>query len=389
MQLYEVLLSLSQSRRFQNGLRPLLPTLFACSLQYMQITARQQDDWGDDPGLFFEEDECMADGAGLTVRSSAASLVHELINHFGHEAVPLFLECVDKQVEAASAARGNGNPNWWKLRESCLFSICFNKKFLKSSASPFDVAAATEKFLREDVLPSDVPDFLRGRALQIGVAFSRQIKGTHQSPAFLQAAIAGVLSEEYSPLRVTACACLGRMCSSLPAEETKPYVQHMLQGLMRFLQDADEDLIHIALECLAVVIKVDSAVSASAVVEIGSAVMRGWSNFVNDPVISTVVLEVFSAFAAIPECQSELHKLVLPAAVGVLQEPHAQCTVVEGMLDLTLALLQDCGVDLARAAFEKLFAQLIHRVRGRITLTFNQYECLDTAFPLRGKQKVN
>ena len=120
VQLYEVLLSLSQSRRFQNGLRPLLPTLFACSLQYMQITARQQDDWEDDPGLFFEEDEGMADGAGLTVRSSAASLVHELINHFGHEAVPLFLECVDKQVEAASAARGNGNPNWWKLRE-CIY----------------------------------------------------------------------------------------------------------------------------------------------------------------------------------------------------------------------------------------------------------------------------
>ena len=362
MQLYEVLLSLSQSRRFQDGLRPLVTTLFACSLRYMQITARQQGDWEDDPGLFFEEDEGMEEGAGLSVRASAASLVHELIGHFGQEAVPAFLGCVEKQLEAAAAARARGDAGWWRLREACLFALAFNRRFLRAAASPFDAAATTASFLREDLLPAEVPELLRARALRLGVAFSRQVRGTEQPAAFLRAALAGLHAEDYGPLRVTSCVCLGRLCASLPPEETRPCVRQMLQGLMRFLQDADEDLTHVALECLAVVIKVDGAVSAAAVGEIGTAVMRGWSNFVNDPVISTVVLEVFAAFAAIPECQTELHALLVPAAEGVLRDPGAQCAVVEGMLDLTVALLQECGEDLARAAFGKLFAHIVHRM---------------------------
>lgn len=376
LQLYEVLLCLAQSRRFKDGLRPVVHTLCECSLRYMQIGARQQEEWEDDPSQFIEDDESIAEGSGLCVRSSAAALLHELLDNFGNESLAIFLTCIRKQMAEARTAKASGNDNWWKLRETCLFALCYHKKYVKRSSARaasaqddadghLSVEALVITVLNEDIFPTDVPVFLRGRALRLGVDFARQIKGTEQSSSFLRAAVAGMHAEDMSPLRATSCVCIGRMCAVLAREETKPFAPTMFRELMRFLQDADEDLIHVALECLSLVVKVDTAVSTAAVVEIGPAVMQGWSNFFNDPLISATVLEVFEAFASIPECQTSLHAFLMPAISGVLRDPNAQGTIVDGILDLIVTLLKDCNEELTQTAFVTIFAQLIEMVRNR------------------------
>ena len=160
---------------------------------------------------------------------------------------------------------------------------------------------------------------------------------SHQSSTILEAAIKALSHQEMGPLRVLSCISIGKMCLTLPKTETEKHAEAIVAGLMKFLSEAPQDLVHVALETLTAVIKVNNMVSSSLVSQVGPIVMQGWSNYINDPLVSTVVLEVFSAFASIPECQNSLHSFVIPAVASVLGNANIDTQFVEGILDLTVS----------------------------------------------------
>ena len=74
----------------------------------------------------------------------------------------------------------------------------------------------------------------------------------------------------------------------------------MVAGLGRLLQDLAEEVLHIALETLAVVIRADAQAAAVWEPHVTPAVLRLWAANVKDPLIALDAAEVLQALAANP-----------------------------------------------------------------------------------------
>ena len=76
--------------------------------------------------------------------------------------------------------------------------------------------------------------------------------------------------------------------------------QRSFAGLGRLLQEFQEELVHIVLEALAVVIKADAQAAAVWEPHMTPAVLRLWAANVADPLISVDTAAVLQALAANP-----------------------------------------------------------------------------------------
>lgn len=210
IQLFELLLCLSGSRRFSGGLQPVADSLIHCSVRYMQITARQEYEWMDDVTKFLDEnsndnfmhsgeeddddvDDCnmmsmIHEYGPMSVRSSAATFISEFLsnNNTGSNnnnnndnndncLASILIRCIQQELELADKMKQVNNHTWWKKRESGLFAILYNKTVLLQKRKNGDMTASAPMFLdaellydtilAQDVMSPHAPELLKGIVL--------------------------------------------------------------------------------------------------------------------------------------------------------------------------------------------------------------------------------
>jgi hypothetical protein len=368
-QLLELIMTLVEHPRLSGVLANGLDDTMYQALGYMCMTAAQEEAWESDPNQYVaDEDDDM-----VTVRATCGMLLDELVDRFEGATLTALASAVDRRLRESDAARAAGDPTWWKTREATLLAVgTINDYIMEAEAVAVEQGTApifsAARFL-SSVLATDLeagteaatPAFLRGRALWVAARLAPGAPST-AAGAVLRASLAALAPGAAAPLRVGACRALAQYVPLAPPHVLQPFLGPVYQGLGALLaltgDDAEtpEETLHLVLEAILVVVKVDDAAAAAWSGALAPATLRVWAEKVADPVMAADARDVLEALAAVPACLPSLHQLAIPTLSAVLAAPDSQPPMlVESSLDLVAGLLRPAAHAEARFAHAACF----------------------------------
>ena len=181
------------------------------------------------------------------------------------------------------------------------------------------------------------PEFLRARAFAALTKSGDVICELHKQdvPDMLRAAAAGLAIG--GPLTVRVCA-LRAFCRFLSKVDSEPasklLVDHgVLASLGNLVQGADDELLHLALECLCVIVRLLPHAMVSVGGSLAALILEIWRRSASDPLVHLQVLDLVSSCAASdPSLQRTMEEVLTPAVLADLQpgvDPIAAASAVE------------------------------------------------------------
>mmetsp|Transcript_52814 Transcript_52814/g.115433 ORF Transcript_52814/g.115433 Transcript_52814/m.115433 type:complete len:1006 (-) Transcript_52814:126-3143(-) len=344
-QLVAQVMELLQAMLMGKELRPLLKSRVKSLLQllvpFMRVTEAQCKAWREDPNEFLahEEDDRVR---GAAVRLSGEYLVGELLSHLKRESGRALSEMIGELLQRGERQRSEGDGQAWKLSELALllYGIAVGGMSVKAlQRSDFGqllqtILPATGRLCQD----KGAPDLLRARSFallrRLGDAVCAMLPG--DLPALLDAAACALTANEPMVVRVSACRAFCRFLTAVSDKSIRDRLlveRSVLASLGSLMRGADEELLHLTLESLCIIVRqcVDTIVSVAD--ELSALVLEIWSRSRSDPLVGLQVLDLVScATAGDQRLQVSLEKNLLPSILQDLQpgcDPHAASTSVQ------------------------------------------------------------
>mmetsp|Transcript_16897 Transcript_16897/g.33011 ORF Transcript_16897/g.33011 Transcript_16897/m.33011 type:complete len:986 (-) Transcript_16897:134-3091(-) len=327
-QLVTQLMELLQAMLLRPKLRTLLKTRVKSLLQllvpFMRITEAQAKAWRADPNEFLahEEDDFVR---GCAIRLSGESLIGELLGHLRRESGRALATLT---ADLLNRAAGNA-ANEWKLVEVALFIFGnvageVQPKSLQRGEFAELVPVALEVACRL-CAESSTPEFLRARAFavlrRLGDVVCIHAKG--DLPTLLKACASAIAPGEPLVVRVCACRSFCRFltaCDDSSLKESLLLEHGVLASLGALMQAADEELLHLTLESLCLIVKQCPGAMVSVEASLAALILEIWRRCAADPMVHLQVLDLVScATGSDARLQQSLEERLLPAVTVDLQ----------------------------------------------------------------------
>lgn len=353
-QLLELVLVLVGNVKYQYMIAPMLKDLAPQVIAYMCMTRSQEAQWSSQPATYVaDEDEDV-----FSPRAVGELLLDELYNAFGRNGMAAVIAAVDTSFAAARTARTAGQVDWWKLREAALLALGGLADHYQSQGKGLRGNARVKEFLvsvlREDLghgAGAASNAFLVGRGLWVAARLAAAMT-PDLVDVFLQAAVAGLGSSLPSPVRVGACRALGRLMPRAPDTTKQAVLASVYEGMLSLLSEMHSDTLHLVLELMAVVIKLNPAGAAAHIDLVLPPVLTAWSRHVSDPLVSEDALDVLRQLARDTTCLPRLAQQAVPTLSSIVSAPASQPPMlVEGSLDLLALLVSPAHMNVAQAVY--------------------------------------
>mmetsp|Transcript_112693 Transcript_112693/g.313499 ORF Transcript_112693/g.313499 Transcript_112693/m.313499 type:complete len:980 (-) Transcript_112693:297-3236(-) len=340
-QLMELIQSMLMKSKLRSLLKGHIRSMVHLLVPFMRITEAQVKAWRADPNEFLahEEDDY---ARGCAIRLSGESLVGELLCHSKREGLRALAAVMGELLERGERRYAAGEIHAWKLLEVALFLFGNTAAEVPPRAlqrgelaplAPAVLSAAGR--LCADVA---APEFLRARAFALLRRLGDAVCALAPTdlPALLHASAAAVRQGE--PLSVRVCACRS-FCRFLVAVEDAALrdallLEHgVLVSLGCLTQEADEELLHLALESLCIIAKQCPGAVASAEAALATLVLKIWRRCAADPLVHLQVLDLVScASSSDPRLQLSMEDCLLPVVKNDLclgADPHLTASAIE------------------------------------------------------------
>ena len=226
---------------------------------YMQITQEQVGMWSLDANQFVADEE---DGTfTFNARVASIDVLLTLQENFPAPFFNALTAAIQNHITESNAAREAGNPDWWKIQESCLLSVGrLSDELMEALADnskkvQFDLKSMFDHVVLEDMKASDFP-FLQGRAFVFASEFAKilpaEMSSEYVSVAVhaLQAPASGI------PVKISALRALDNYCKFLSPEYVIPYQVNIMEGTCQLMPMATEESLMLLLDTLSSAIKV-------------------------------------------------------------------------------------------------------------------------------------
>ncbi|KAF5839257.1 armadillo-type protein [Dunaliella salina] len=200
--------------------------------------------------------------------------------------------------------------------------------------------------IKHDLQRAHKSPFLAGRALWAASKFSSLLDPaqadvllqaacavlTRSAPAVLQGLFGGEADRNVGAAAGAAAA----------AAKLAPFLPHLYSGLVLLLGECCDESLHLVLETLAVVLRLDpqGAVVLQYLPQVASPVLDVWAKSVADPLIGEDALSVLGVIAQQPACLQPLAQQLLPTLASVVSNPESQSSIMlEGCLQMLRLLV--------------------------------------------------
>eukprot|EP00929_Paragymnodinium_shiwhaense_P011045 TRINITY_DN11629_c0_g1_i2.p1 TRINITY_DN11629_c0_g1~~TRINITY_DN11629_c0_g1_i2.p1 ORF type:complete len:1000 (-),score=269.53 TRINITY_DN11629_c0_g1_i2:174-3173(-) len=327
-QVMELIQAMLARPKLRASLKGHIKHLLQLLVPFLRITEAQVASWRADPNEFLahEDDE---HARGCLVRLSGEGLLDELLEHVKREALKAVASICAELLEVGERGRTSGtDPGAWKLSEVSLLlfgnvaSEVQVRSLQKNELAPLvPVALAAAGRLCSD---TSVPEFLRARAFAIlrkmGDAVCKLSAG--DVPGLLEAAAAGLAPSQPLVVRVSA---LRTFCRFLSATESSIKEKLLLEkgvltSLAGLVRQADEELLHLTLESLTLIVRQCPGAMTSVDDSFAKLVVEMWRRCSGDAMVHLQVLDLVScATAADPKLQGMLEAALVPLVAENLQ----------------------------------------------------------------------
>lgn len=361
--IFEFISALSESRRLQRLLPPILPDLCYHLIAHMQITEDQVHSWLEDVNQFVEEDE---NEFSYSIRLSA----HDLIQMLAEESA-LKVSCY-QAVMSAIERHIQGTPSHpaehrWKVHEACLLAVSCVLEPLKAGEVHFDCQPFAERLLLPSLASTAFP-LLTGRCLWLAGKMAA-ILSPELVSQLLEVVARALEPAQHNTLRVLAAKATYYFCSELQGRERGvllgPCLPRLLDSLITMATEASEETLPLVLEALQLLAQVDKKVTAESSGRLVPVAMALFLKYSHDPGASSCLEELFEALAATPGCQESLLTRLLPTAVDILQSSDSQLPLglVAAMLDVLVLVVRGCGsAGLPQELVTQVFPRVVQRI---------------------------
>lgn len=378
-EVFEFVLTLLGSGRFLGAIRPSLPTLAYLSLGYMRVSAVQAERWGTDANAYIAEGE----NEFWNLRASGEMLLDEILEIAEEEGLAAMAAAVERRSNESTAARAAGAEGWWRDREAVLLGIGAVAERLVEAGQmgaqlppPLQPAVIVAGLLAED-LSGRAPPLLAGRALWLA---SRLVEALPPAalPPLLQVAAAALAASNPPPVCIGGCQALGQLCRRVTKEQVAAVADAAFGGLCTLLGAATEDSLHLVLEALTALVRMDAAGAARWEQHVTPGALTAWVENITDPLVAEDAADLLRALAKVPGCLPALQARMLPTLLDVIARPQPHSPfLLAGCLDMLVGLLAPSPPQLARpivaAATPPALALLLGSDEDEVTAAATAY----------------
>lgn len=325
MELLQVLLLKPKTRA---ALKGNIKNMLQLVVPFMRVTEAQVAAWRADPNEFLahEDDDHVK---GCVVRLSGEGLVGELLENCRRETTKALAALIGDLLERGERGRAAGEATAWKLSEVALFLFgiaapeCQTKSLQTGDLAPVvPTALSTAARLCAEV---STPEFLRSRAFftlwKCGDAVKVLVPA--DVPALLTAAASGLAQHEPKAVRVSACRAFCRFLTAVTDTAFRDALlleKGVLASLASLVRDSDEELLHLTLESLTLIVRLCASTIGSVSTAFAELVVEIWQQLSSDPLVHMQVLDLVSCAASNdPRLQTALEAALLPKVMEALQ----------------------------------------------------------------------
>ncbi|ESO88896.1 hypothetical protein LOTGIDRAFT_219052 [Lottia gigantea] len=322
---FEFVHGLIETSKFRSTVKKTVNDIIYYVVIYMQMSEDQIRNWSNNPDQFVEDED--DDSFSYSVRISAQDLLLSLSSEFPSCSSPALCTAVSKHLHEAEIGKNAGNPNWWKLHESCMLAIGSVKslviQFIQENKIQFDIDSFLQSVVLGD-LNLQVSPFLIGRCLWTASRFSEIMKPDLLERC-IQATVGGLHISQSASVRISAIRALYNYCEQLKNNNNtqllQPFLINIIDGLITIGTQFSADVLGLALEALTVVISIDKHTTATIENKITPFTIAVYLKHCSDPFLVDLVQGLFKEIAANAGCCSQLEERLLPTIVSILRSP--------------------------------------------------------------------
>lgn len=324
--IFEFVHTLLENNKFKSTVRKALPELIYYIILYMQITEDQIKVWTANPQQFVEDED--DDTFSYTVRISAQDLLLAVAAEFQNESAAALAAAATRHLQEAEQAKNSGNEHWWKIHEACMLALGSVKTIItenvKNGRIQFDMHGFLASVILADLnLPAASP-FLLGRALWAASRFTAAMS-PELIQQFLQATVSGLHDSQPPSVRISAVRAIWGYCDQLKLSESthvlQPFLPSVLEGLVQLAAQFSSEVLTLVMETLCIVCTVDPAFTTSAENKICPLTIAIFLKYNNDPVVASLVTDIFKELAQIEGCQGPMQMRLIPTLISIMQAP--------------------------------------------------------------------
>lgn len=324
--IFEFVHTLLENNKFKSTVKKALPELIYYIILYMQITEDQIKVWTANPQQFVEDED--DDTFSYTVRISAQDLLLAVAAEFQNESAAALAAAATRHLQEAEQSKNSGNEHWWKIHEACMLALGSVKTIItenvKNGRIQFDMHGFLAGVILADLNLAAASPFLLGRALWAASRFTAAMS-PELIQQFLQATVSGLHESQPPSVRISAVRAIWGYCDQLKLSESthvlQPFLPSILEGLVQLAAQFSSEVLTLVMETLCIVCTVDPAFTTSAENKICPLTIAIFLKYNNDPVVASLVTDIFKELAQIEGCQGPMQMRLIPTLISIMQAP--------------------------------------------------------------------
>ncbi|ORX50392.1 ARM repeat-containing protein [Piromyces finnis] len=332
-------------------------------LIYMEMTQEQMDLWISDVNQYVQDEH--EDTYSFNVRISTQELIVDCLSLFyPYETVNALINATNRHFQEGINSRNAGNPNWWKIHESCLLAIgrCSNiiTDGVEQNQIQFDLGGLFNNVILEDIGYSDLP-FLQGRTLWFVSQFAKSLPN-ELATQYVTAAVNALQPNQPFPVKISAVKALKSFCTFLENEKLQPFQSAILENMAPMVNDAEDDILFLILETFTDIIMINPETTAQYEPIIIPIIVNVWVKNCEDPLLCSFVTDLFEILAPNPGFVEPLQTKVVPVVMQSLADSDKEdfSGVATSCVELLTVLVKKCCVNpLPPLYIEQIFPTLI------------------------------
>lgn len=369
LQLFEFISSIIESRKFKANIKNVLTDLIYIMIVYMQITQEQIDSWGENVEKFVEDED--EDGSDFSIRVSGQDVLMNLGQEFETKFLLALSDALSRHVNVAEAEKTAGNPNWWKIHESCMLAVGSFSNLILEKKDNFNLLQYLN--LVRSLMDYQLSPFLSGRCLWALTRFVQsELFNLQMLSEILDATHASVSQDKPLVLRITAMRAIYGFCDNLKdaSDDRRSLVssklEGFLEGIMQVVNQCKNTVLGLVLETLSVVVSFDTNFTASVQSKVIPLTIAIFLKYHDDPYILELVQDLLKIFSQNPYCLQPLQDRIIPTLVSILnlQGNQANFSMQEIALDVLQTLVKYSTPPLSAALIETAFPATVQCVLG-------------------------
>ncbi|KAG9008099.1 hypothetical protein FRB90_009086, partial [Tulasnella sp. 427] len=321
----------------KEGGNQVIAPLLSLAIAWAQMTAEDENEWASDPNAFLADD---IDEESVTLRNVAFDVVVAIEEISPEGTATIFQGVLSRVVQESNNSRVNGNSAWWKLLEAGL-----------AAAGSLEEDEFDARPVLADVIPpllnlgGELP-FIQGRGFVFASEFADFLPSNLFSQ-YLQAVIAALENSSVSmPVKVSAVKALQNFAGKSEAKDVvMPLAPRICSDLTPFLLSATEDALTLVTDSLLAVIEIGDSqwLTPELTAPLVTSLMEVWVKNVKDPILLSVLTDVFVAIARcpVPGVYQAIVTIALPSlASAITQATQDQSWIVTSAIDLATSIMR-------------------------------------------------